>query len=90
MKHGVPIFLVNFCGDGVGNPELPKMVQQSQSEQAATVAAGRAARKFRGIYLAIAVTILLLVAAALSVWLYSRQKSAVALPRREKHCGVAV
>ena len=26
VKHGVPIFLVNFYGDGVGNPELPKMV----------------------------------------------------------------
>ena len=40
-KHGVPIFLVNFYGDGVGNPELPKVVRQSQSEQAAKAAAGR-------------------------------------------------
>ena len=30
VKHGVPIFLVNFYGDGVGNPELPKIIQQSQ------------------------------------------------------------
>ena len=27
VKHGVPIFLVNFYGDGVGNPELPKKVR---------------------------------------------------------------
>ena len=79
VKHGVPIFLVNFYGDGVGNPELPKMIQQSQSEQAAKAAAGRAARKFRGIYLAIAATTFLLAVVALSVWLYSRQKSTAAL-----------
>jgi TolB-like protein/Tfp pilus assembly protein PilF len=79
VKHGVPIFLVNFYGDGVGNPELPKMVQQSQSEQAAKAAAGRAPRKFRSIYFAIAAIIFLLAATALSIWLYSRQKSAAAL-----------
>src|SRR6266478_6857922 len=60
VKHGVPVFLVNFYGDGVGNPELPKVIQQSHSERAAKAAAGRTARKFRGIYLAIAATILLL------------------------------
>ena len=78
VKHGVPIFLVNFYGDGVGNPELPKMVQ-SQSERAAKAAAGHATRKFRSIYLAIAATILLLAAAALGIWSFSRQNSATAL-----------
>ena len=82
VKHGVPIFLVNFYGDGVGNPELPKMVQ-SQSERAAKAAAGRTTRKFRGIYLAIAATILLLAAAALSIWSFSRQNSATALPEEK-------
>ena len=82
VKHGVPIFLVNFYGDGVGNPELPKMVQ-SQSERAAKAAAGHATRKFRGIYLAIAATILLLAAAALSIWSFSRQNSATALPEEK-------
>src|SRR4029077_14803804 len=82
VKHGVPIFLVNFYGDGVGNPELPKMVQ-SQSERAAKAAAGHAKRKFRGIYLAIAATILLFGAAALSIWSFSRQNSATALPEEK-------
>ncbi len=82
VKHGVPIFLVNFYGDGVGNPELPKMVQ-SQSERAAKAAAGHASRKFRGIYLAIAATILLLAAVALTIWSFSRQKSATALPEEK-------
>ena len=44
-KHGVPIFLVNFYGDGVGNPELPKAIRQSQLEQAAKAAATRAPTK---------------------------------------------
>jgi TolB-like protein/Flp pilus assembly protein TadD len=83
VKHGVPVFLVNFYGDGVGNPELPKMIQQSRSERAAKAAAGRTTRKFRGIYLAIAATILLLAATALSMWLYSRQKSVAALPEEK-------
>src|SRR5258708_15702279 len=43
VKHGVPIFLVNFYGDDIGNPELPKKVQQSQSEQATKAATVRPA-----------------------------------------------
>src|SRR5215211_7441442 len=82
VKHGVPVFLVNFYGDGVGNPELPKMVQ-SQSERAAKAAAGHTTRRIRGRYLAIAATIFLLAAAALSIWSFSRQKSAAALPEEK-------
>src|SRR5216110_1545083 len=80
VKHDIPVFLVNFYRDGVGNPELPKIVEQSQSEQAAKAAAIHAPRRFRVIYLAIAATIFLFAASALSIWLYSRQKSAIALP----------
>jgi TolB-like protein/Tfp pilus assembly protein PilF len=83
VKHGVPVFLVNFYGDGVGNPDMPEMVQQSQSEQAAKVAAARAPRGFRAMYLAIAAGIFLLAAAAASIWLYSREKSASALPEEK-------
>src|SRR6266481_3879945 len=86
VKHGVPIFLVNFYGDGVGNPELPKIVQ-SQSERAAKAAAGHATRKIRGIYLAIAATIFLLAAAALGIWSFSRQNSAT-VPPEEKSIAV--
>ncbi|HEY6152238.1 MAG TPA: tetratricopeptide repeat protein [Candidatus Udaeobacter sp.] len=74
VKHGVPVFLVNFYGDGVGNPDLPKTVQQSQLEQAAKVEAGRVPQKFRAVHLGIAAAIVLLVAAALSAWLYFGQK----------------
>ena len=74
VKHGVPVFLVNFYGDGVGNPDLPKTVQQSQLEQAARVEAGRVRQKFRAVHLGIAAAIVLLVAVALSAWLYFGQK----------------
>src|SRR5437773_8569565 len=80
VKHDIPVFLVNFYRDGVGNPELPKIIRQSQSERAAKAAAGHAKRKIRGTYLAIAATIFLLAAAALGIWSFSRQNSATVLP----------
>jgi hypothetical protein len=83
VKHGVPVFLVNFYGDGVGNPELPKIVRQSQSEQAAKASAAAAPTRFRAMYLVIATTIFLLAAAALGIWSYSRQKSAAAFPEEK-------
>src|SRR6266480_2668431 len=33
VKHGVPIFLVNFYGEGFGNPESPKLMQHALAEQ---------------------------------------------------------
>src|SRR5204862_266568 len=83
VKHGVPVFLVNFYGDGVGNPELPKIVRQSQSERVAKAAAGHAKRKIRGTYWAIAATIFLLAAAALGILSFSRQNSATVLPEEK-------
>jgi TolB-like protein/Tfp pilus assembly protein PilF/class 3 adenylate cyclase len=79
VKHGIPIFLVNFHGNGVGNPELPKMVQQAQSEQAAKAATSTAPRRRRGVYLAIAAAILLIVGGALSIWSYSRHNTVASL-----------
>jgi TolB-like protein/Tfp pilus assembly protein PilF len=78
VKHGVPVFLVNFYRDDIGNPELPKRVQQSRSEEAAKAEAGHAPKKFRAMYLAIATMILVIGATVLGTWFYSRQKSATA------------
>jgi len=80
VKHGLPIFLVNFHGDGVGNPELPRLVQQSQREQAAKAADSAAAPTFRLVYIAIAACLLLLAAASASIWQYLRHKPAGVLP----------
>ena len=76
VKHGVPIFLVNFYGEGVGNPELPKMIQQARVEEAAKATATGAPRTFRRIYLAMAATVVLIGAIGVSVWFYSRQNQA--------------
>lgn len=78
VKHGVSVFLVNFYGDDVGNPELPKKVQQSRSEEAAKADAARAPKRVRAMYLAIAAIILLVGATALGIWFYSRHNSATA------------
>jgi serine/threonine-protein kinase len=83
VKHGVPISLVNFYGDSIGNPELPKMVGQSQSERTAKAAANRAPMRFRTVYLAIVAAILVLAVVAVGIWLYSRQKSVATVPEEK-------
>ena len=86
VKHGVPIFLVNFYGDDFGNPESPKVIQHAQAEEAAKTAAIRAPPRFRAAYIAIAAAIFLLAAASLSIWFYSRQTPAS--PSEEKSIAV--
>ena len=41
VKHGVPLFLVNFYTDEVGNPQLPEKIKKTQEERAAAAAASR-------------------------------------------------
>jgi TolB-like protein/Tfp pilus assembly protein PilF len=82
-KHGVPIFLVNFYGDGVGNPELPKAIQQAKLEQAAKAAATRAQRTFRRVYLVIATTVVSIGVIGLSLWLYWRENQASLLTEEQ-------
>src|SRR5438094_737618 len=86
VKHGVPIFLVNFYGDDFGNPESPRVIQHAQAEQAAKTAAIRAPPRFRAAYIAIAAAVFLLAAASLSIWFYSRQTPAS--PSEEKSIAV--
>src|SRR5499433_346780 len=83
VKHGVPIFIVNFYGDEVGNPELPKKLQQAQSEEAAKAAASSTPRTFRRVYIAATAGIVLVATIGFGVWLYPRQKSKVFLPEEK-------
>lgn len=78
VKHGVPIFLVNFHSDGFGNPELPKAVRQSQSEQAAGATASGTFR--RRVYVAAMAGVLLFAAGTASIWVYSWQRRAASAP----------
>jgi len=83
VKHGVPIFLVNFYGDDFGNPESPKMLQHARAEQAAKTAATGASPRFRRLYMVIAAAILLVAATGLSIWFYSQQNPAASLPEEK-------
>ena len=56
-KHGVPILLINFYGDDIGNPELPKAMQHARLEQAAKAGIAGAPRTLRRVYWAIAATV---------------------------------
>ncbi|MGE5208095.1 MAG: tetratricopeptide repeat protein [Alphaproteobacteria bacterium] len=85
VKHGVPIFLVNFHGDGFGNPEMPRMLQQARAEQAAKAA--MAPRRRRAAYLATGAAIVLIAGSALGIWSYSKHKTA-AEPPDEKSIAV--
>src|SRR5213595_1233307 len=39
VKHGVKLDIVNLCGDGIGNPEVPEKFRQTKVTQPAPVAA---------------------------------------------------
>src|SRR5262249_32102548 len=82
-KHNVPIFLVNFYGDGVGNPALPKAVRQARLEQAAKAEAAAAPRAFRRLYLAIVATVVSVGVLGLCLWFYWRQNQASLLPEEK-------
>jgi len=71
-KHGVPIFLVNFYGDGIGNPQLPKAIRQARTEEAAKAAATGAPRSSRRVYLMIAAAVASMGIIVLGLWLYWR------------------
>jgi TolB-like protein/Tfp pilus assembly protein PilF len=76
VKHGVPIFVVNFYTDQIGNAQLPEKVKQSQSEQAAQAAASRPPPTFRRSYVLIVAGALLVIAGGFGVWSYFRQRAA--------------
>jgi TolB-like protein/Tfp pilus assembly protein PilF len=82
VKHGVPIFLVNFHGPGFGNPELPRMVQQAQSEKAAKAAAVRPQPTFRRKHVFIVAGVFLIAASGLSFWLHPWQAKVTSLPEK--------
>src|SRR5215467_6093527 len=73
VKHGVPVFIVNFYGGDVGNAESPRAIQHAQAEEAAKTAATDASQRFRAVYIAIVAAVLFVAATGLSIWFYFRQ-----------------
>ncbi|KAF5407918.1 MAG: Tetratricopeptide repeat protein [Candidatus Udaeobacter sp.] len=78
VKHGVPIFIVNFCTEEIGNAQLPEKFKQWQSEQAAQAASGSPSAARRRAVLTVA-GVLLLAAVGFSMWFYSRQAALTSL-----------
>lgn len=83
VKHGVPIFLVNFYGDDFGNPEAPKVIQHAQAEEAAKTLATGAPPRFRAVYVAIAAAIFFGAATSLGIWFYFWQPPVPPLPEEK-------
>ncbi len=71
VKHGVPISVVNFYSDEIGNPQLPEKFKQRQGEQAAQAASGSPS-VFRRKGALIVAGALLIAIIGFSVWLYSK------------------
>src|SRR5205823_8532644 len=71
VKHGVPIFIVNFYTDEIGNAQLPGKIKQWQSEQAAQGAGGSSVTPRK--YVLMAAAALLIAVASFGVWLYFKQ-----------------
>jgi TolB-like protein/Tfp pilus assembly protein PilF len=88
VKHGVPIFVVNFYNDEVGCSQLPEKVKQAQQDQAAKVTASRSPPTFRRRHVLFATGLVLIVAAiGVTFWLYSHE-TAVAPTALEKSIAV--
>ncbi|PYK45346.1 MAG: hypothetical protein DME53_05480 [Verrucomicrobia bacterium] len=83
VKHGVPIFLVNFFGDDFGNPGPPKVIQHARAEEAARAAATGALSRFRRVYIAIGAAIFFATVTGLSIWFYFRPPPAASLPEEK-------
>jgi TolB-like protein/Tfp pilus assembly protein PilF len=72
VKHGVRLNVVNFYGDGIGNPSVPNKIQQAEQERAVYLARTRKVRRRRVILLASA-AVLLLIGIGLGTWVWQRR-----------------
>src|SRR4029453_12300983 len=72
VKHGVHLNVVNFYGDGIGNPAVPSKIQQAERERTVSLARARKARRRRAILIASA-ALLLLIGIGLGTWVWQRR-----------------
>jgi TolB-like protein/Tfp pilus assembly protein PilF len=66
VKHGLPIFVVNFYSDEIGNPHVPEKLSRTQAAQTAPE------REIPSKYILAGTVALLLVLAGTGYWLYPR------------------
>jgi adenylate cyclase len=79
VKHNVPIFVVNFYNDEVGNPELPQKFKQAQGEKGPAFGASRPAPILRRRGVLIGAGVLVIAAFVLGTWFHSRNETASGL-----------
>lgn len=72
VKHGVHLNVVNFYGDGIGNPAVPNKIEQAQQERTVSLARARKARRRRAI-LIVSAAVLLLIGVGLGTWVWQRR-----------------
>jgi len=77
VKHGVPIFIVNFYTDEIGNAQLPEKLKQWQSAKAAEATDGSFVPPRK--YVLIAAAALLIAIASFGIWLYFKQSGGTSL-----------
>ena len=74
VKHGMPVFLVNFYSDEVGNPQLPEKLKKAQEEREAAAAASRPPPTLRRKHVLIAASLVLVAVIAAGFWIFSLQR----------------
>src|SRR5437762_1951122 len=74
VKHGVPVFLVNFYSDEVGNPQLPEKLKRAQEEREAVAAASRPPPTLRRKHVLIGASVVLVAALATGFWIFAQQR----------------
>ena len=77
VKHGVPIFIVNFYTDEAGNAKLPEKLKHWRSEQAAEATNGSLVPPRK--YVLMAAAALLIAIVSFGVWLYFKQAEGTSL-----------
>jgi len=77
VKHGVPVFIVNFYTDETGNAKLPEKLKQWRSEQGVEGTDGSLVPPRK--YVVMAAATLLIAIASFGVWLYSKQSNGTSL-----------
>ena len=72
VKHGVHLSVVNFYGDGIGNPAVPNKIQQAEYERAISLVRVKKSKR-RRIILAASAVVLLLLTIAVGTWTWERR-----------------
>jgi adenylate cyclase len=75
VKHNLPVFVVNFYNDEIGNPDLPQKFKQVQEEKAPALGLSGPPPIVRRRGVLIGVGVLVIAGFALGIWFHSRNQT---------------